>query len=359
MTTTTAVNAFRIPLDHESDTSGLAALVTEGKLDASAVIGVTGKVEGNWPGEQTRIAADTAVRRYLTGAGATAESVARIPMIFSSGGVGIMTPHIVVYARVPWNGVIDSQPRLVVGSGRTQPLDARWLGSSRMVSECANAVRSAMEDGDMTRDEARFVIAKSPSPSEEQLDEAGVSPAIRRALLPLVSGATALGIGVALGEFELPDESRIGVDQSLWTGRASCSVGRERPFSQMLALGNSTRAGGTLTVGASVMHDVIDVTALDRALADAGLEIGASGITDEILQRIVAVYLKIGEPDGTIRGRRQVQDARNSRYGSELKAAVGGAFAGRLGDTALYISSAAVHQGPPNGGTVAVVVDHS
>ncbi|MCO5175543.1 MAG: ring-opening amidohydrolase [Thermomicrobiales bacterium] len=358
MTALTAVRAFGVPLGHESDTTGLARLVAEGELDPRTVVGVTGKVEGNWPGEETRKAADTAVRSFLVDAGADADQVARIPMIYSSGGVGIMTPHIVVYSRVPWDEPISGEPRLAVGIGFTPPVEASWIGQTRLSEECAAAVGQAMADADVSRDEVAFVLAKSPIPSAEQLDAAGITGERRAMLLPHISGGTALGIGVALGDLTLPDAGQIGRDMSIWTGRGSCSIGHEQPTTQVLLLANSPRAGGTLRVGTSVMEDMLDVVALDRALIDAGLQLGPDGVTPAIRERVVAVYLKISQPNGTLRGLRQTQDERNTRYGSELKAAVGGAFAGRLGHTAIYISSAAVHQGPPEGGTVAVVVDH-
>ena len=54
--------------------------------------------------------------------------------------------------------------------------------------------------------------------------------------------------------------------------------------------------------------------------------------------------------------RRQVIE--NPHYVNELKSAVTGMFSAWLQDNMIYLSAYATHQGPPGGGTVAVVVDH-
>ena len=95
-----AIDAFRVPLDHTADVAGLERLVAEGRLRADEVISVTGKTEGAEPGDTSRVEADRAIRRFLLDHGSRpASAIEQIPMVFTTGGVGMLTPHVVVYTR--------------------------------------------------------------------------------------------------------------------------------------------------------------------------------------------------------------------------------------------------------------------
>ena len=61
-------------------------------------------------------------------------------------------------------------------------------------------------------------------------------------------------------------------------------------------------------------------------------------------------------PSGEIRGRRHTMlddsDIHSTRH---ARALVGGVLAGVIGDTMLYVSGGAEHQGPAGGGPVAII----
>ena len=63
-----------------------------------------------------------------------------------------------------------------------------------------------------------------------------------------------------------------------------------------------------------------------------------------------------GRPSGEIRGRRHTMlddsDIHSTRH---ARALVGGVLAGVIGDTLLYVSGGAEHQGPAGGGPVAII----
>ena len=99
---------------------------------------------------------------------------------------------------------------------------------------------------------------------------------------------------------------------------------------------------GDLVVGHDVMKDAID--AARRVLAGVGGD-------------AVAVLAKAeASPSGVIRGRRHTMlddsDIHSTRH---ARALVGGVLAGVIGDTMLYVSGGAEHQGPAGGGPVAII----
>jgi cyanuric acid amidohydrolase len=95
------------------------------------------------------------------------------------------------------------------------------------------------------------------------------------------------------------------------------------------------------------MRDAMDARTvldlLDRVSADGG----------EVVQVLAKAE---ADPSGSIRGRRHTMltdsDLSSTRH---ARAAVGGLLAGLVGDSAIYVSGGAEHQGPPGGGPVTVV----
>ncbi|MDQ4504289.1 ring-opening amidohydrolase [Sinomonas sp. ASV322] len=361
-----AVQLVAATLEHESDTSALGRLVADGRLRPDEICAVTGKTEGNSPGESSRAAAIAAVRGFLAEHGGLSdERIGAIPMVFSSGGVGILAPHVTIYTKRPWTGPVDREPRLTVGTAKSVRIMPEWVGHAEMIEAVADAVRAAARDANIEPAQAEYVLTKSRGLQAEDIEEARtrgieLSPFPKGLATPKTSGTTALGVAAAVDGLAIPPDEEIGTNLNLWTGKVSSSAGREDPEAQVILLGNSTRAGGHLRVGHAVMNDVLDISSFIRAAEAAGLADVCLTLTPEQRRRIVSVYVKIGTPvDARLRGRRQVHQEQNPGYMNELKAAVAGMFSAVLQDTVLYISSGAVHQGPAGGGTVAVIVDHS
>ena len=64
-----------------------------------------------------------------------------------------------------------------------------------------------------------------------------------------------------------------------------------------------------------------------------------------------------GRPPGALRGRRQLSlDDSDVHHHRQIKGAVGGVTAATVGDPAVFVSVAALHQGPLGGGPVAAIV---
>jgi cyanuric acid amidohydrolase len=117
---------------------------------------------------------------------------------------------------------------------------------------------------------------------------------------------------------------------------------------EIVVMGNSQHWIGDLVIGHAVMADAIDADVVHRALSSAGIDRKSP---------IVAVLAK-AEPDprGHIRGARHIMlDDSDIAATRHARALVGGVLAGVVGQTALFVSGGAEHQGPPGGGPVAII----
>src|SRR5436190_20965590 len=93
-----AIEVAKIELKTVQDASGLDACIARGQFAADEVIAVIGKTEGNGGvNDFTRILADQAFRRALQRHGNRSEAeIAAIPMVWSGGCDGVITPHATV-----------------------------------------------------------------------------------------------------------------------------------------------------------------------------------------------------------------------------------------------------------------------
>jgi cyanuric acid amidohydrolase len=177
----------------------------------------------------------------------------------------------------------------------------------------------------------------------------------------LSNGTTALGIAVALGEIEMPSAEQIGKDTSLFSSVASCSSGVELDRAQIVLVGNAPGAGGRCRIGHSVMDDALDFEGVYEAIRSAGWDLPERARAEDLEGRLVNVFVKCeADPTARVRGRRQVSlDDSDVHHHRHIKGAVGGVVAAAVGDPAVFVSVAALHQGPSGGGPVAAIVDVS
>src|SRR6266545_7929344 len=96
-----AIEVAKVELKTVQDASGLEACIRKNQFTADQVIAVIGKTEGNGGvNDFTRILADQAFRRALLKSGRRWEQdIARIPMVWSGGCDGVITPHATIFAR--------------------------------------------------------------------------------------------------------------------------------------------------------------------------------------------------------------------------------------------------------------------
>ncbi len=178
------------------------------------------------------------------------------------------------------------------------------------------------------------------------------------ASMGLSRGASALGVGLALGEVDAArlSDAAIGQDLTLWSGRASASAGVELTRNEVIVMGNSDAWAGDNVIAHAVMEDGIDFPAVGRALRAAGLTVDGQ-LPESEAGRLRAVLAK-AEParSGRIRGNRHIMwDDSDINATRHARALVGGVVAAAIGRTDLFISGGAEHQGPDGGGPIAVI----
>jgi cyanuric acid amidohydrolase len=356
----------KVVLESVSDASGLVGLIEAGAFTADQVIAVVGKTEGNGGvNDFTRILADQAFRGVLLERGnRTRAEVERVPMVWSGGTDGILTPHATVFARVPGEAR-GSELRLSVGVAMSDVILPEHIGRPEMVTTVAEGVRRAVaEAGIDDPAEVHYVQTKTPLLTMATIEEARARGATTVTDEPLESmnlsnGTTALGIAVALGEIDTPTAAQIGHDLSLYSSVASCSSGVELDRAQVVVVGNAPGVGGRFRIGHSVMRDALDAGGIYGAIRTAGLDLPDRPVAADLGDRLVNVFMKCeADPTGRLRGRRQVAlDDSDVHHHRHIKAAVGGVAAAATGDPAVFVSVAALHQGPSGGGPVAAVVD--
>ncbi len=362
------IEVRKVPLHAVSDASELAALIDNGVIEADRVIAVIGKTEGNGGvNDYTRIIADRAFREVLAAKGTrTAEQVRAIPIVWSGGTDGVISPHATIFATLPpEKAVRTDEPRLTIGFAMSERLLPEDIGRTAMITKVADAVRVAMERAGITDPaDVHYVQTKTPLLTIHTIRDAKsrgmtVWTENTHESMDLSNGCTALGIAVALGEIEMPSDTEVLHNRDLYSSVASCSSGVELDQAQVVVAGNARGVGGRYRIGHSVMRDALDTDGIWAAIRDAGLDLPDRPRTSDLDGRLVNVFLKCeASQDGQVRGRRNAMlDDSDVHWHRQIKACVGGVAASVTGDPAVFVSVSAAHQGPDGGGPVAAIVD--
>jgi barbiturase len=360
-----AIEVAKVELKNVQDASGLKGAIESGGFTADQVIAVIGKTEGNGGvNDFTRILADQAFRRTLSELGSRSEAdIAKIPMVWSGGCDGVITPHATVFARNDKTGPA-SQARLAIGTAMSAELLPEDIGRLAMVEKVADAVKAAMRDAGIDDPaDVHYVQTKTPLLTIDSVRDAerrGQHVACEvHDSMGVSNGTTALGIAVALGEVTRLKAEDICRNLDLYSSVASCSSGVELTQAQIVLLGNRAGAGGRYRIGHAVMRDALDSDGIYQAIRAAGLSLPERPRADDLQGRLVNCFIKCeADRHGTLRGRRQIMlDDSDVHHHRHAKAAVGGVAAAAIGDPAIFVSVDAMHQGPQGGGPVIAIVD--
>ena len=362
-----AIEVRKVPIHSVADASELAKLIDDGVMHADRVIAIIGKTEGNGGvNDYTRIISDRAFREVLVEKGAPADQVKQIPIVWSGGTDGVISPHATIFATVPpEDAAASEEPRLTVGFAMSEVLLPEDIGRVAMVEKVAAATKVAMEKAGITDPaEVHYVQTKTPLLTVHTIRDAKsrgktVWTEHTHESMDLSNGTTALGVAVALGEIEMPTDADVMHDRSLFSAVASCSSGVELDRAQVVVVGNAPGVGGRYRIGHSVMTDALDADGIWAAIKDAGLGLPERPHPSDLDARLVNVFLKCEvSQDGVVRGRRNAMlDDSDVHWHRQIKAAVGGVTAAVTGDPAVFVSVSAAHQGPDGGGPVAAIVD--
>ena len=360
-----AVEVAKVELKSVQDASGFEACIARGQFAADEVIAIIGKTEGNGGvNDFTRILADQAFRRVLEKHGKrSGAEIAAIPMVWSGGCDGVITPHATVFARNGKAGP-SSKSRLAIGTAMSAELLPEDIGRPAMVEKVADAVKGAMRDAgiDDPKD-VHYVQTKTPLLTIESVRDAEargqhVACGVHDSM-GISNGTAALGIALALGEVKPPRAEQICRDLDLYSSVSSCSSGVELTRAQVVLLGNKSGVGGRYRIGHALMRDALDFDGIYEAIRNAGLELPARPRAEDLEGRLVNCFIKCeADRRGTLRGRRQIMlDDSDVHHHRHAKAAVGGVAAAAIGDPAVFVSVDAMHQGPHGGGPVIAIID--
>ena len=361
------IGAFKVGMRSPEDVSEAARLLDQKAFRAEDVVAILGKTEGNGGvNDYTRGLATLCFQLLLSQrSGSPVEKIAkRVPIIWSGGTEGLMSPHATIFVREADRGTPSGQKRFTVGTGYTRDLLPEEFGTLTHAEVAAERVRAAIKDAGIEEPgDIHFVQIKTGALTTERIAAArgrkrevvttdtGKSMAYGRA-------AAALGIGLATGEVA---PGRLGAatilaDFGLASDVASTSSGIELMNCEIIVMGNSSRSTSDLVIAHTVMRDALDAPAVREALRRAGLAVDCE-LAETDRARLVNVFVKC-EPDasGATRGRRHVMfEDSDVGYTRHIRGAVNAVVASVTGDPMCYVSAGAEHQGPPGGGVVAVL----
>jgi cyanuric acid amidohydrolase len=365
-------NVFRLPMQHPGDLSELEGLIAQDALRADEIVAVIGKTEGNG-------GVNDFTRGYFTQSLMALLSrhlnepsdslIRRIPCILSGGTEGVLSPHYVVLCR---GGEPLREPAaaaaFAIGTAISEAIPAEDIGRPAHAGHVADAVRKAMAQAHIARaGDVHFVQVKCPCVTSARAEAAraagkAVASADPNRSMALARAAGAFGVALALGEIgeSAVTDAALLQNFSVHSDRASISSGIEVEANEVIVLGNSPLWSGGLQIAHRPMSDALDIGAVVQVLAD--LDIAASPqVASQDRARVQAVFVKC-EPDrrGHIRGQRHTMlDDTDINAQRHIRGAVGGLVAGVFGDTRIFVSGGAEHQGPDGGGLIAAIAERA
>lgn len=363
------VGVYKILCKGPGDVSDARKLIAAGVINPAHIVAVMGKTEGNG-------CVNDFTREYATQAWcamlapfletSAAEVEQRIAFVMSGGTEGVLSPHFTVFTRSPAG---SAQPaagkRLAIGIGFTRDFLPEEIGTTVQLNETVLAVQTAMADAGITDPaDVHFVQIKCPL-----LTSAKVADALARGASPVTHdsyesmgasrAASALGVALALNEVEAAamTDDVIGRDWSRYSSVASTSAGIELECNVIILMGMSRSSVSPYLIDHGVMHDAIDDASVRTCLSQ---RLGLDDVhgRDAIRQRVVNIFAKAeASPNGLVRSMRHTMlndsDINSTRH---ARAAVGAVLASVIGQTAIYVSGGAEHQGPAGGGPFCVIV---
>src|SRR5260221_4028653 len=256
-----------MPLHSVSDSSELGRVIDDGVIEADRVMAVIGKTEGNGGvNDYTRILADRAFREVLTAKGnRSAQEVSQVPIVWSGGTDGVISPHATVFATVPADrAVATDEPRLTIGFAMGERLLPEDIGRSAMITKVADAVKVAMERAGITDPgDVHYVQTQTPLLTMHTISDAKsrgktVWTENTHESMDLSNRCTALGIAVALGEVEEASHADVLHNRGLYSSVAFCSSAVELDQAHVVVAGYALGIGGRDRIGHWLMRDALD-----------------------------------------------------------------------------------------------------
>jgi len=260
----------------------------------------------------------------------------------------VITPH----ARcLPPTQTDPIEARLAIGTAMSVELGCpKTSALPAMVDKVAAAVKAAMKDAGISGSEGRSITFRQNAVADHRrvldAEKRGHDWRARFDSMGVSNGTTALRHRRRAREIKMPLAEQICKDLDLYSSVASCSSGVELTQAQIVLLGNKP-APAPLPYRHAVMRDRArhgwhlrcDPQRRPRAARASALD-GPWRQGRQLLHEVR------GRQARHVRGRRQI-NARRFRCAPprHSKASVGGVAAAALGDSAVFVSVDAMHQG--------------
>ena len=343
-----------------ADVSGLAIAIAAGEVRPQQIVAILGKTEGNGAiNDFSRGLAIMALGRLLGPLlDCPAEEIEdRIVLSFSGGTEGVTCPHYLVLT-VDETPASAGEKGLALAVGHTRSFAPEEAGRLPMILETARVVRALQAQLEVDAEDVHLVQIKGAIPPlPADVEQRG--PREWRCDMAWSRGASALGVALALGELsgDALHDDMINRDWSQYSTRASVSAKPALLRSEICLFANAPGWVADLQIAHGVMRDILDVGAIYPILAELGLEPVHGQLPPDASARVLGAFAKSdADPRGVVRGRRHtmwtdgdISDMRHSR------SVVSSLLAGVLGESAVYVSTRAEHQGPLGGGPVAII----
>src|SRR4030095_4250933 len=168
--------AFKVGMRAPDDVSEGARLLDQGAFRAEHVVAILGKTEGNGGvNDYTRALATLSFQLLI--AERTGQKVAaiakRVPIIWSGGTEGLMSPHATIFTREPDRGAPGPEKRLTIGTAYTRDLLPEEFGTPVHARVAADGVRAAIKDAGIdSAADLHFVQIKTGAPTTERVNAA-------------------------------------------------------------------------------------------------------------------------------------------------------------------------------------------
>jgi cyanuric acid amidohydrolase len=361
-------NVIRFPTSEPGDTRSLDSLISSQQIDPRDIVALLCKTEGTGtPSDFSRELASDRYSRFLSQNLSLSPSdlKRRVAFIFSSGCDGVISPHGYIFLTTGRERpALGKSKRLTIGIARTRTLDPEEIGSKKHVLLVAEAVREGLKNAYIEDpQDVHTVFVKSPvllgvTRGESESRNLEGHAKNRASSAPLTRAASALGVAVAIGEVqeEQIKEEKIGQDSHLYSTVAITFSGTELAHCEVIVLGNSAFAQSDFIIRHGLLTDLLDGEGVKALLRKAGLDFGCCP-DEKTREKIAAIFMKVGIlPSGQVRGKRTIILESDINFTRHLRAAASGVIASIIGETEVFVSGGAEHQGPPGGGVLSVIV---
>jgi cyanuric acid amidohydrolase len=341
-------SVIRCHLDFPGDCKHLDRIISAEQIPFHAIKAFLSKVNGSGtPNDFSRQWAERNFVSYLQDkyGKKRGDIEKQIMFITSSGCEGLVTPKGFLFyeAENKEGGKFENQDGLVIGISETRTIVNDEIGTIDHVKLVGNAVKEAASAANISSsDEVGLVFVKSPiiRGDTDNFTKIGGS-------IPRTRAASALGVGLALGEIgeQSLTAEIIATNLDIFSRKAFTFSGNEIQNCRVILLGNTPSGNSKMYIKSGVIHDLLDVEGVKEILLDSDTH-----------DRRLGFFAKVSvHPSGIVRGKRVALVDSDLPAGREIRAAASGFFAALLQSTENFISAGAEHQGPAGGGVVGAI----